>query len=171
MEERTISWALLEHGSWRFHLAAVPEGLCYIGSQDAGPEEIAAYAQKRLPGHRLEENPQALGPYRAELVDYLDGRRTEFSQPVSLAGTAFQQKVWEALRDIPCGETKTYSDIAEQIGRPEAVRAVAAAIGANPVLVHIPCHRVIGKNGKLTGFRGGLDMKKRLLELESGLNK
>ncbi|MET3574411.1 methylated-DNA--[protein]-cysteine S-methyltransferase [Bhargavaea ullalensis] len=167
MEERTIHWAWLQHGEWRFLVAAVSEGLCYIGSQDGNLEEVERWAVKRMPGSRLEEDREALAPYVAELIEYLDGNRTAFDRPIALGGTVFQREVWQALQRIPCGETVTYSDIASAIGRPDAVRAVAAAIGANPVLIHIPCHRVIGKNGKLTGFRGGLDMKRRLLELES----
>ncbi|WP_076758891.1 methylated-DNA--[protein]-cysteine S-methyltransferase [Edaphobacillus lindanitolerans] len=169
MEERTIGWALLQHGDWKFHVAAVREGLCYIGSQDGGLDEVERWAAKRLPGSRLAEDRTALEPYITELIEYLDGGRTEFNQPVALSGTGFQLGVWKALREIPCGQTVTYSDIAAKIGRPDAVRAVASAIGKNPVLIHVPCHRVIGKNGKLTGFRGGLDMKRRLLDVESGI--
>ncbi len=107
-----------------------------------------------------------MAPYARELTDYLEGRRSSFTVPHDLKGTAFQRAVWEALGRIPYGQTVTYSDIAQEVGRPAAVRAVGAAIGANPVMIVVPCHRVIGKNGALTGFRGGLGMKTRLLELE-----
>nr|WP_286168732.1 methylated-DNA--[protein]-cysteine S-methyltransferase [Roseburia sp. 1XD42-34] len=96
----------------------------------------------------------------------MEGKRQKFELDVDLYGTAFQQKVWQALQQIPFGKTVTYSDIAESIEKPQAVRAVGAAIGANPIFIIVPCHRVIGKNGALTGFRGGLDMKKRLLLFE-----
>ena len=86
--------------------------------------------------------------------------------PLDLYGTKFQKSVWTELQKIPFGETSTYSDIAEKINKPSAFRAVGSAIGANPVMIVIPCHRVIGKSGKLTGFRGGLLMKQKLLALE-----
>ena len=85
---------------------------------------------------------------------------------MDLHGTPFQMAVWEALRKIPFGVTVSYTDIAERIGKPSSVRAVGTAIGANPVLITVPCHRVIAKSGKLTGYRGGLDMKEQLLGLE-----
>ncbi|MDM8102298.1 methylated-DNA--[protein]-cysteine S-methyltransferase [Oceanobacillus oncorhynchi] len=85
---------------------------------------------------------------------------------MDLKGTAFQESVWEALQHIPYGETVSYMNIAEKIEKPKAVRAVGAAIGANPVMILVPCHRVIAKDGKLTGFRGGIPMKESLLELE-----
>ena len=100
-------------------------------------------------------------------MEFLDGQRKEFTAATALHGTPFQQSVWQALLEIPFGETVSYSTIAERIGNPKAVRAVGTAIGANPMLIIVPCHRVIGKNGSLTGFRGGLEMKAHLLNLES----
>ncbi len=122
--------------------------------------------EKTVPGSTLEENDNRLEPYAYEIKEYLQGKRTCFTIPFDFQGTAFQHAVWNALCDIPYGEKKSYSDIAESIKRPTAVRAVGAAIGANPLLMIVPCHRVIGKQGALTGYRGGLDMKTRLLELE-----
>ncbi|MFC7365831.1 MULTISPECIES: methylated-DNA--[protein]-cysteine S-methyltransferase [Bhargavaea] len=163
----TIRWSQLQQGDWDLIIAATDKGLCWIGSEGRGFDELEEWAGARRPGAELIRDDRALDPYRKQLGEYFDGGRTEFDLPVDLGGTPFQQKVWQALRDIPCGETVTYSDIAERIGHPTAVRAVAAAIGANPVLMLVPCHRVIGKNGKLTGFRGGLSMKERLLALEA----
>lgn len=102
----------------------------------------------------------------AELDEYFAGRRREFSVPVVLAGTAFQRQVWEELLKIPYGETATYADIAVRIGNPKAVRAVATAIGANPISIFVPCHRVVGSDGTLTGYAGGLPAKRYLLTLE-----
>ncbi len=102
----------------------------------------------------------------AELQEYFEGRRREFDVAVDTDGTAFQQEVWRALRGIPYGVTCSYGDIADRIGRPKAVRAVGAANGRNPVPIIVPCHRVIGSNGTLTGFGGGLDTKRQLLALE-----
>ncbi|SEJ46079.1 methylated-DNA-[protein]-cysteine S-methyltransferase [Bhargavaea ginsengi] len=164
----TIRWSQLQQGNWDLIIAATDKGLCWIGSEGRGFDELEQWAAARRPGAELVRDDGALDLYRSQLEEYFDGSRTVFDMPVDLGGTPFQQKVWQALREIPCGETVTYSDIAERIGRPTAVRAVAAAIGANPVLMLVPCHRVIGKNGKLTGFRGGLSMKERLLALETG---
>lgn len=104
-----------------------------------------------------------------QLAEYFDGRRVKFELELDFAGTDFQQKVWQALLTIPFGETRSYSDIAHQIGNPKAVRAVGAANGRNPISIIAPCHRVIGMNGSLTGFAGGLEAKQLLLKLE-GIN-
>ena len=91
-----------------------------------------------------------------QLAEYFDGKRREFDLPLSPGGTVFQQQVWEALHDIPFGEVRSYRDIAEHLGNRRAVRAVGAANGRNPIPIVVPCHRVIGSNGALTGFAGGL---------------
>lgn len=101
-----------------------------------------------------------------ELDEYFQGRRKTFDIPCRTHGTAFQEKVWAALREIPYGETRSYRDIAEAIGHPKAYRAVGMASNANPLFIIIPCHRVIGADGSLTGYGGGLPMKKALLMLE-----
>ncbi|WP_305080404.1 methylated-DNA--[protein]-cysteine S-methyltransferase [Microbulbifer sp. YPW16] len=101
-----------------------------------------------------------------QLGEYLDGRRRAFELPLQPPGTPFQQRVWAALQDIPYGETRSYLQQAEALGNPRAVRAVARANGANPLAIVIPCHRVIGADGTLTGYAGGLDLKARLLSLE-----
>lgn len=101
-----------------------------------------------------------------ELDEYFQGRRKTFDFPCRTQGTAFQEKVWAALREIPYGETRSYRDIAEAIGHPKAYRAVGMANNANPLFIIIPCHRVIGADGSLTGYGGGLAMKKALLMLE-----
>ncbi|GAA5647611.1 MULTISPECIES: methylated-DNA--[protein]-cysteine S-methyltransferase [Vibrio] len=101
-----------------------------------------------------------------QLTEYFAGERTVFSLPVAAQGTAFQQQVWQALQAIPYGETWSYQDLANYINNPKAVRAVGLANGKNPVSVIVPCHRVIGKSGKLTGYAGGLERKQSLLKLE-----
>jgi methylated-DNA-[protein]-cysteine S-methyltransferase len=101
-----------------------------------------------------------------QLAEYFAGHRQRFTLPLDPSGTAFQRDVWDALATIPFGETRSYSQIAAQIGRPQAVRAVGAANGRNPLSIVVPCHRVIGSTGALTGFAGGLDVKARLLALE-----
>jgi len=102
----------------------------------------------------------------AELGEYFAGQRKIFTVPLSPHGTEFQMAVWKALRAIPYGQTRTYSEIAAAVGRPKAARAVGMANHDNPLLIFTPCHRVVGKNGGLTGFACGLEIKRRLLELE-----
>ncbi|MFJ7933909.1 methylated-DNA--[protein]-cysteine S-methyltransferase [Sporosarcina sp. NPDC096371] len=164
--EDFVYWMLLTHESWTIYIAATPKGLCYVGTQRATFEELAIWVKKRLPTYVLSEDENRLKPYAIELIDYLEGRRKEFTLPMDLHGTVFQQAVWKTLQNIPYGQTVSYTEIAEQIQKPNAVRAVGTAIGANPVLITVPCHRVIAKSGKLTGYRGGLEMKEQLLKLE-----
>ena len=102
-----------------------------------------------------------------QLDEYFDGKRQDFDLPLRPAGTEFQRQVWQALQQIPYGETWSYGELAKHVGTPNAYRAVGAANGINPIPVIIPCHRVIGSNGKLTGFGGGLEAKAFLLNLES----
>lgn len=104
---------------------------------------------------------------RQQLEAYFAGDKTSFELPLNPAGTAFQQAVWRQLQEVDYGETASYADIAAAIKRPKAVRAVGAANGRNPIPIIIPCHRIIGSNGTLTGYAGGLDMKQKLLKLES----
>lgn len=101
-----------------------------------------------------------------QLQEYFAGRRTRFSVPLFFSGTDFQQAVWAALREIPFGETRGYGHLAAALGRPSAARAVGAANGRNPISIIVPCHRLIGANGSLTGFAGGLEAKRYLLDLE-----
>ncbi|SCZ81772.1 methylated-DNA--[protein]-cysteine S-methyltransferase [Acidaminobacter hydrogenoformans] len=129
-----------------------------IGDPSTG---IVASDANRIKG----ETPLILEAHR-QLEAYLKGTRQSFDLPLAPAGTDFQQKVWNALREIPYGTTQTYTDIARAIGSPSASRAVGTACGRNPVLILTPCHRVIGTNGKLTGFAAGLDVKAALLQLE-----
>ena len=103
----------------------------------------------------------------AQLTAYFAGQRTGFELPLALQGSAFQRSVWAALCEIACGQTQTYTDVARRIGAPAAVRAVGAAIGRNPLCVIVPCHRVVGSSGQLTGYAGGLARKRALLDLEA----
>ena len=105
---------------------------------------------------------------RQEIEEYLNGDRKSFSSPLDMQGTPFQIEVWNELLNIPYGETRSYGEIAAAVGRPRAARAVGAALGANPLPIIVPCHRVIGKNGSLVGFGGGLRLKEQLLLLEKG---
>jgi methylated-DNA-[protein]-cysteine S-methyltransferase len=102
-----------------------------------------------------------------QLNEYFEGKRTSFSLALDMRGTRFQKDVWEALLAIPFGETRSYGQLAKQLGNPKATRAVGAANGRNPISIVVPCHRVIGSSGRLTGFAGGLNTKAHLLELET----
>lgn len=147
-------------------VAWTERGLCYVGSFIETDEHFRAWQEKYIPqAEVVRYNGQNV--YKEQLVQYFNGQRTQFSVPYDLKGTPFQLSVWQELSKIPYGKTVAYSYIAEAINNPKAVRAVGRAIGQNPLTVVIPCHRVIGKNGKLTGFRGGLEMKKVLLTLEN----
>lgn len=162
----TIYWSLLNYKEWNLYLAATAKGLCFVGSQNMPFDELSVWANKRFPGIPLTEDREILIPYESEVIEYLEGKRKCFTVSYDVKGTPFQQAVWSALSKIPYGHTKTYSDIANIIKKPAAVRAVGTAIGANPLLIAVPCHRIVGKNGNLTGYRGGLDMKSDLLDLE-----
>jgi methylated-DNA-[protein]-cysteine S-methyltransferase len=112
-----------------------------------------------------------LGRAADQLGEYFDGERVAFDLPLALRGTVFQRSVWEALLGIGYGQTVSYAQLADRIGRPTAVRAVGHANGRNPVSIIVPCHRVVGSDGSLTGYGGGLDTKRRLLDLERGVSE
>lgn len=130
---------------------------------NAGCEQ-AADSQKDTESGRCES--PLLRQAALELEEYFEGQRQSFDLPLAPVGTPFQQKVWKALREIPYGETASYGQIAAKVGSPRGARAVGMACNRNPILILIPCHRVIGADGSLTGFGGGLDMKEKLLGLE-----
>lgn len=142
-------------------LIANDKGLTAILWQDDDPKRIRLQPVKENPKH-----PVLLEAER-QLKQYFAGKLKSFTLPLDFVGTEFQKKVWAALLTIPFGETRSYGEIAKQIGNPKAVRAVGAANGKNPLSIIAPCHRVIGANGTLTGFAGGLEIKAYLLKLES----
>jgi methylated-DNA-[protein]-cysteine S-methyltransferase len=142
-------------------LVASDKGLTAILWENDDPDRI------RLGPVFEDKNHPVLIETEKQLKDYFAGKRKSFSLKLDFKGTEFQKKVWAALLDIPFGETRSYGQIAKSIGSAKAVRAVGAANGKNPISIIAPCHRVIGANGKLTGFAGGLETKAQLLELES----
>lgn len=165
---KPIYWSQLSYEHWNLYVAATGEGLCFVGSPGESLDELEQWAEVRHPGNMLIRDDDRLDPYIQELTQYLQGVREDFTVRVDYRGTPFQEAVWRALCDIPYGQTRSYSEIADSIQKSSSVRAVGAAIGANPILMTVPCHRVIGKNGALTGYRGGMDMKEKLLRLEQG---
>ena len=111
-------------------------------------------------------DPEPFGPAIEQLDEYFSGERQDFDLPLAVAGTTFQQRVWAALREIPYGETESYGELAARIGSPGASRAVGLANGRNPIGIIVPCHRVIGASGSLTGYGGGIERKRQLLDME-----
>ena len=133
----------------------------YMGEHRHGPEVDATWVH--------DENSPPLVEARRQLAAYFGGTRTEFDLPLAPAGTEFQQRVWRELRAIGFGQTLSYGELARRIGSPNASRAVGLANGRNPLSIVVPCHRVIGANGKLTGYGGGIDRKATLLDLEAAV--
>ncbi len=147
---------------------ATEKGVCWTGTPGTPLEEGFLRAKRWLTFDRMAREGQ-FEPLRQavqELQQYFAGEKITFTCALDLQGTAFQVSVWQALREIPYGETRSYAEIAQATGRPAAVRAVGAANGANPIAVIVPCHRVIGSNGELVGYGGGLPTKSWLLSLE-----
>lgn len=141
-----------------FAMAATSGGLC---------EVLYAPLNSSLDvPENWQKSESDIKPYLDQLDAYINGRLESFDLPLDPSGTEFQKKVWACLAAIPFGETRSYQDVARAVGNPAASRAVGMACGKNPLLIVIPCHRVIGKNGALTGFGSGLDLKKALLDLE-----
>ena len=145
----------------KLKLVASDQGLVAILWENDRPHRV------RL--SELVENPQhpILVETERQLAEYFAGKRQDFDISLDMRGTPFQKNVWEALLAIPFGETRSYGQLARQLGNPNATRAVGAANGRNPISIIVPCHRVIGSSGSLTGFAGGLDTKSRLLDLEN----
>lgn len=138
-------------------------GRLYLAEEDG---YIVRISSGQAPVEDVQGDSPLLEQAAKEVAEYLAGRRRKFSVPVKAKGTPFQERVWAALRQIPFGETRSYGEIAKMVGSPKGARAVGMACNRNPVLLMIPCHRVVGSNGKLVGFACGLPMKEKLLSLE-----
>ena len=150
-----------------------PMGTMLLAASDRGLAGVWFVGQRHGPdssGWRADPEHPVLRQAIAQLQAYFAGERQEFDLPLDLqAGTPFQQSVWDALRRIPRGGTTSYAELARRLGRPQAARAIGAAVGRNPVSVVVPCHRVLGTGGALTGYAGGLERKTALLQLEGAL--
>ena len=149
-----------------------PVGDILLVADDEGLRQVNFPTAKRPvePDPDWVRDDEKLSDARTQLTEYFQGNRKEFDLKLVMSGTPFQQDVLHALQHIPYGETRSYADIARMVGRPKAVRAVGGANGRNPLSIVIPCHRVIGSSGELTGFGGGLPVKKALLDLEHSHN-
>ncbi len=146
-------------------VAATDRGICAIEFGD-DPEVLPEQVQSRFPNAQLNLADSGFKTLIQEVVDFIESPKDNFQVPLDIQGTAFQQQVWEVLRQIKPGETLSYTDVAERLGKPNAVRAVASACASNKLAVVIPCHRVTSKDGKAGGYRWGTERKKRLLESE-----
>ena len=142
-------------------------GLVYVELPGASGRGLAGWMKQRAPGAKLLEGYAPNRAAATQLCDYLDGKREGFDLSIDLRATPFQLAVYDEVARVPYGRTSSYGEIAARIGRPKAVRAVGAANGANPVPLVVPCHRIVASSGRLHGYAGGLDMKARLLALES----
>jgi O-6-methylguanine DNA methyltransferase len=153
-------------------LAASESGLCGLefGAEDQQAQSIQAWAERHMGPVKLAGGHPLLDEAAHQLEQYFGGKRREFELPLDLRGTEFQMKVWRALTKIPFGQTRSYKEIAEAVGSPKAVRAVGGANNRNPISIIVPCHRVIGSDGALVGYGGGLDIKTSLLKLEGLLD-
>ena len=158
----SLAYKMIHSPVGNLKLVASDKGLVAILWQNDKPTRVRLNELVEDPTH-----PILLDTER-ELGEYFAGKRKAFSIPLDMRGTPFQKNVWHALRAIPFGETRSYGQLAKQLGNPQAMRAVGAANGRNPISIIAPCHRVVGSTGKLTGFAGGLDVKARLLALEAG---
>lgn len=168
-EEMDVYWGRISLVVGPTYCAATKKGICFIGTPNEPFEQLEEWVQKHLGSVRLLHEVERLDTYAEELKAYFKGEIQIFKSPLDIYGTTFQQVVWRALDRIPYGETTTYSEIAESVGNPKAVRAIGRAIGANPVLYLIPCHRVVPKSGGLGGFRAGVALKGRLLKIEESV--
>jgi AraC family transcriptional regulator of adaptative response/methylated-DNA-[protein]-cysteine methyltransferase len=160
-----VRYAITDSPLGRVLVAATDRGLCAVLFADSDGE-AAAELRERLPQAILRRDDQALAEEISAVVSRLGETPDASALPFDVRATAFQQRVWKALLAIPRGETRTYAEIAAEIGSPAAVRAVGTACGANPLAVMVPCHRVVGAGGRLTGYRWGVERKRRLLAME-----
>ncbi|MGH7796836.1 MAG: methylated-DNA--[protein]-cysteine S-methyltransferase [Candidatus Binatia bacterium] len=157
----TLFYKEMESPAGKLKLVASSNALVAVLWEQERPNRVALETLKLDSQHRI------LLETEDQLTEYFLGTRTEFDLPLEPNGSEFQKKVWQALREIPFGQTRSYLDLAKAVGTPKASRAVGAANGKNPLSIIVPCHRVVGANGDLTGFAGGLEVKVKLLALES----
>ncbi|WP_026688814.1 methylated-DNA--[protein]-cysteine S-methyltransferase [Alteribacter aurantiacus] len=154
-------------------IASTDFGVCLV---EFGPvketcSSIQIWTKKQFMNAELKEDPEKLQPVVDQLKEYFAGTRTTFDLELDLVGTRFQCLVWERVKKIPYGQTKSYKQIAMEIGAPKAVRAIGGSNNKNPVPIIVPCHRVIGNNGSMVGYGGGLDKKEHLLKMEGAIEK
>lgn len=152
---------------WSGYIVATDRGLCYVSHVFNDLSDVSEWQAKHYPNSKLISDSPKIEPYKQQFYEYLDGSRATFDFPIDVNGTAFQKQVWAALYKIPFGQTASYLEIAKMIGRDyKSSQAVGRAVGSNPISIVCPCHRVVGTDGSLTGYSGGLENKKSLLNHE-----
>ncbi|HET91747.1 MAG TPA: methylated-DNA--[protein]-cysteine S-methyltransferase [Chloroflexi bacterium] len=164
-----VAYAHLDSPIGPVWIATTNVGLCLVKLGDEQPDEFLAWLTRHQQAESPREEPDRLAPALTQLREYFSRLRRAFDLPLDLRGTPFQRQVWDEIARIPYGTTTTYGEIARRIHRPRAARAVGGANGANPLPIIIPCHRVIGADGSLIGYGGGLERKAALLRLEDAL--
>jgi len=164
---RAVYYAHFETPIGSMRIASTEKGVCQLGLPGQPPKSFFDWLNKTFPGTSLLESVDANSHPISELQEYLRGNLRTFVSSLDVQGTDFQRAVWQAVAGIPYSETRSYVEVAEWIQRPKASRAVGAANGANPLPLFVPCHRVIGRDGSLTGYGGGLSLKSWLLSMES----
>ena len=147
-------------------VASTEQGLAYVQLSRAAGRGFAGWCKRHAPEAKVREAWKPNQTAIRQITQYLEGKCFDFDLPLDLRATDFQRRVYDALLDVPYGETRTYAQIAKAIGQPKAVRAVGTANGANPLSLVVPCHRIVATGGKLGGYAGGLRMKKQLLAME-----
>ena len=163
----------VENDVWSGFLVINDNGLCYVSHFTDDLTDVVNWQLKHFPESKLLSSAEKVAPFKEQFEEYLEGTRFEFSLPTDLQGTDFQKSVWNAMAKIPYGQTASYLDIAHTIGRDfKSTRAIGGAVGKNPLSIIYPCHRVVGQDGSLTGYSGGIDTKIALLnhELEHAVN-
>jgi methylated-DNA-[protein]-cysteine S-methyltransferase len=161
-----IFYTTMDSSIGRLVIASTNRGLIRIMLPRENNSDSLARLQEAYPGQSIIEDSDKNRDAVKQLREYFEGTRTVFSLPLELRGTEFQKSVWRTVARVPYGQTKSYGDIAREIRKPKACRAVGAANGANPIPIVIPCHRIIGSDGSMTGFGGGIPLKEKLLRME-----
>jgi O-6-methylguanine DNA methyltransferase len=165
--DKAVKYSYFDTSIGEMLAAHSPSGLCRLALPGETEEEFKRWASRNFKGYTLEKvYDSAIGEVEKQLNEYLNGKRKSFSLQLDLKGTLFQRRVWQVLLQIPYGTTVSYKDVAIAMDMPRAVRAVGQANNRNPIAIIVPCHRVIGSDGSLVGYGGGLDIKKKLLMME-----
>jgi len=163
----TIRTCEFQSPAGRLRLGSTEKGLCWVELPGAAGRGFSGWLRVYAPGAQVADDARANRSAREQVLEYLEGDRIHFELPLDLRATPFQHAVYEQLLAIPYGETRSYAEVARAAGHPNAVRATGTANGANPIALVVPCHRVIASGGGLGGYGGGLELKRRLLAMES----
>ena len=165
--QEVIHTASVESAFGKIRIASSERGLTFVGFPVSNGRGFNGWLQLYAPSSKPRLDPEANREFSQQILDFIDGKRQIFELPVDLRATPFQERVFKIVGEIPFGETLSYAEVASLAGDPKASRAVGAALGANPLPLVIPCHRVVGSGGKLQGYAGGLAVKARLLAAEN----